>query len=55
MSEAVQRDWRELYAVVANENDPKKLELLFEELLRALEDRRSQSQAGTRETSATTR
>jgi hypothetical protein len=35
------RDWRELCAAVANEQDPVKLLALMEELLAALDDRES--------------
>jgi hypothetical protein len=31
MSESQKRDWRELAAAVASENDPKKLELLLQD------------------------
>ena len=43
MSESAEKDWRELCAAVAREKDSKKLELLLEELVRALDDRQSQS------------
>jgi len=43
MSESAKNNWREPCAAVASENDPKKLELLLEELIRAFDDRQSQS------------
>jgi hypothetical protein len=43
MSESAKNNWRELCAAVASEHDPKKLELLLEELIRAFDDRQSQS------------
>lgn len=43
MTGSAKKDWRELCAAVASENDSKKLELLLEELIRALDDRQSQS------------
>ena len=45
MSESAKKDWRELCAAVASEKDSKKLELLLEELIRALDDTQSQSRA----------
>ena len=42
MSESAKRDWRELCAAVASEKDSKKLELLLEELIRALDERQFQ-------------
>jgi hypothetical protein len=41
MSESKKKDWRELCASVASERDPKKLGLLVEELIRALDERQS--------------
>ena len=38
MTEQAQRDWRELCAAVASEHDPRKFELLIEELTQALDD-----------------
>ena len=55
MSESAKKDWRELCAAVASENDPKKLELLLEELLQALDDRQFQSQVATHQTVTTNR
>ena len=49
MTELARKDWRELCAAVARENDPKKLESLLQELIRALDDRQSQSQVGTQQ------
>ena len=54
MTESAKKDWRELCSAVASENDPKKLELLLEELIRALDDRQSQSH-GTMQTATTNR
>ena len=54
MSESANKDWRELCSAVANEKDSKKLELLLEELIRALDDRRSQSHV-TMQTATTNR
>ncbi len=42
MTESRNRDWRELCASVASESDPKKLGLLVEELVRALDERQSE-------------
>ena len=39
MGESKKKDWRELCAAVATEKDSKKLELLVQELSRALDDR----------------
>ena len=39
MTDPIPRDWREVCAAVANEKDSKKLELLLQELIRALDDR----------------
>ena len=39
MGESKKKDWRELCAAVASEGDSKKLELLLQELVRALDDR----------------
>ena len=47
MSESEKRDWRELAAAVASENDSTKLELLLQELIRALDERQSQFHAAT--------
>jgi hypothetical protein len=55
MSESAKKDWREWCAAVASENDPKKLELLLEELLRALDDRQSQSRVATHQIVTTNR
>lgn len=55
MTEATQRNWRELCAAVANENNPKKLEFLLKELIRALDAKQSQSQVGTPQTATTNR
>ena len=38
MTKQTQRDWRELCAAVVSENDPKKFELLIEELTQALDE-----------------
>ena len=46
MTEPTRKDWRDLCAAVARENDPKKLESLLQELIRALDDRQFQSQVG---------
>ena len=54
MSESAKKDWRELCAAVASESDPKKLELLLEELIRALDNRQSQSHVAM-QTATTTR
>ena len=54
MSESAKKDWRELCAAVASEKDSKKLELLLEELIRALDDRQSQSHV-TMQTNTTNR
>jgi hypothetical protein len=42
MSESQKKDWRELCAAVSSESDPKKLGLLVEELIRALDERQSE-------------
>lgn len=42
MSETAKRDWCKLCAAVASEKDSKKLELLLEELIRALDERQFQ-------------
>jgi hypothetical protein len=55
MSESKKRDWRELCEAAATENDLKKRELLLEELLRALDDRQSQSQVAVHQAVATNR
>ena len=55
MSESEKKGWHELCAAVASEHDPEKLGLLVEELLRALDDRRSESQVATRQTATTNR
>ena len=44
MTDPAPRDWRELCAAVANETDSKKLELLLQELIRALDEHESRSQ-----------
>ena len=54
MSEAAKKDWRELCAAVASEKDSKKLELLLEELIRALNDKQSESHV-TMQTATTNR
>jgi hypothetical protein len=38
MTQQTKKDWRDLCAAVVNENDPKKLELLIQELTQALDD-----------------
>lgn len=43
MNESEKKDWRELCAAVVNENDPRKLRSLLEELTRALDEGQSQS------------
>ncbi len=48
MSESKNEQWRELCEAVAKEHDPKKLGLLVEELIRAL-DKRSQSHVAPRQ------
>ena len=50
MSELKKKDWHELCAAVASENDPKKLGVLVEQLIRALDDRQSDSHVGTHQT-----
>lgn len=55
MSESAKKDWRELCAAVASEKDSKKLELLLEELIRALDDRQSQSHVAKVQTRTTNR
>ena len=55
MSESAKKDWRELCAAVASEKDSKKLELLLQELIRALDDRQSQSHVVKVQTPATNR
>jgi len=55
MSETKKKDWRELCAAVANENDPNKLGLLLEELITALDDRQSQSHVATHQPTNTNR
>ena len=50
MSESAKKDWRELRAAVASEKDSKKLELLLEELIRALDAKQSQSHVATHQT-----
>jgi hypothetical protein len=47
MSESKQKDWRELCAAVASENDSEKLDSLVEELITALDGRQSQSHVAT--------
>ena len=49
MTEPIRKDWRDLCAAVTKGTDPKKLELLIQELVRALGDRQSQSQVGTQQ------
>ena len=55
MSESAKKDWRELCAAVASEKDSRKLELLLEELIRALDDRQSQSHLAEVQTRTTNR
>jgi hypothetical protein len=55
MSESNKKDWRELCASVASESDPKKLGLLVEELIRALEERQSQLYVATHQPTDTNR
>lgn len=55
MTGSAKKDWRELCAAVAREKDSKKLELLLEELIRALDDRQCQSHVATHQTPATNR
>ena len=55
MSESRSKDWRELCAAAASENDPKKLGLLVEELIRALDERQSQLHVATRQPTHTNR
>ena len=55
MSESKKKDWPELCAAVASENDPKKLGLLVEELIRALDERQSQSHVAMHQTATTNR
>ena len=46
MTAPTPRDWLDVCAAVANEKDSKKLELLLQELIRALDDRhKSQTHA----------
>jgi len=52
MSESNKEDWHELCAAVASEKDPKKIGMLVEELIRALDDWQSDSQVAMQ--SATT-
>jgi len=47
MSDSEKKDWRELCAAVASERDPKKLGLLVDELIRALDERQSQLPVAT--------
>ena len=49
MTDPTRKDWRERCVAVASENDPKRLESLLQELIRALDDRQSQSQVGTQQ------
>lgn len=55
MSDSAKKDWRELCAAVASEKDSNKLDLLLEELIRALDDTQSQSQVAEDQTPATDR
>ena len=55
MGESAKKDWRELCAAVASEKDSKKLELLLQELIRALDDRQSRSHVVKVQTPATNR
>lgn len=50
MTESAKKDWRELCTAVARENDPKKLGSLVEQLIRALDDRQSDSHIATHQT-----
>ena len=52
MTERTHKDWRELCAAVVNENDPKKLDLLIQELTEALDDS-EKPETGTLQTPAT--
>ena len=55
MTGSTKKDWLELCAAVASEKDSKKLELLLEELIRALDGKQSQSHVATHQTPATNR
>ena len=55
MSESAKKNWRELCAAVAGEKDSKKLELLVGELIKALDDRQSQSGVAEVQTRTTNR
>jgi len=55
MSESSNKNWRELCAAVASESDPKKLGLLVEELIRVLDERRSQLHVATHQPTHTNR
>ena len=55
MSESNKKDWRELCAAVASENDPQKVTLLAEELIRALDERQSQLYVATHQPTDTNR
>jgi hypothetical protein len=55
MSESKQKDWRELCAAVASENDSEKLDSLVKELIRALDNRHSQSHVHTPQPNDTSR
>ena len=50
MTESAKKDWRELCTAVASENDRKKLGSLVEQLIRALDDRQSDSHVATHQT-----
>ena len=53
MTEPTHRDWREVCAEVASENDPKRMGLLLKELIRELDHKaQSKSQVGTTQTTA---
>ena len=54
MTEPTQKDWRELCTAVVNENDPKKFDLLIQELARVLQES-EKSEVGTLETQAMNR
>jgi hypothetical protein len=55
MTESRNKDWRELCAAVASESDPKKVGLLVQELIRALDERQSQLHVATHQPANTNR
>lgn len=55
MSESAKKDWRELCAAVAREKDSKKLELVLEELIRALDDSQFDAHVAMHPTATTNR